>query len=615
MKQLRILRIIILSGFAAVIFGLLSLQQLISTERDDALSGVSQQRNALNQYALRVYEQSIKEKFSQARAQVSQLLRNPFLDDSGIIYIEKGTQKLPRPYARNVSQPNPVTVYHSLLNPQTSDPRNLDALLLKRLALYRSAIHHIKNNDTGAIAPAIRTILKHRSLYQIDPRFDIPSVTALLTIFSTFGKPNQKFMSRVILEGYGNTSRKIITGLQPDLLSNKNKFLKNEFLFLTQQIMTLSQKHNIPFKTFKNRVEQKILVIPDSPAKGTSYLDNTQWLMSTDPAGTVLGFKVSVEKVRQNIQQHMRKVGLIQKMDKVNTTPIKRQSTQVIKHPAQYRDFTLSIETPRWEIQLSKIESRYIIKTSLIFLTGLISLLLVVLSLLHQRRKQQYINLKTEFVQAISHELRTPLTSIRLMAETLEMRLEGITEAKDYPSRIVKDIDGLSFLVENILSFNRLEKGLWDLERDPINIDDLVSAINAEIHLYTDKKVSITVKNSHSTVPIKGDSHLLKMLLFNLIRNSCYYNRHEIIKITIHYCTDTRHCIEYSDNGFGIDKDKWQEVFKDFYRILDNQRASVRGSGLGLAICRKIMHLHGGKIYIHQSDSQGSLFRLVFGDT
>jgi len=99
------------------------------------------------------------------------------------------------------------------------------------------------------------------------------------------------------------------------------------------------------------------------------------------------------------------------------------------------------------------------------------------------------------------------------------------------------------------------------------------------------------------------------------VRNSCYYNLNDVVEIRIGKCPGHSNCIDFIDNGIGIDKENWKNVFMDFYRIHDKNRGNIRGSGLGLAICRKIMALHGGKIYISSSSPQGSCFRLVFGDT
>ena len=80
----------------------------------------------------------------------------------------------------------------------------------------------------------------------------------------------------------------------------------------------------------------------------------------------------------------------------------------------------------------------------------------------------------------MSHELRTPLSAIRALAETLERRVGGQPGAGNYPSRIVAEADGLGRLVENILSFNRLDKGRWESRREPVPLESCCSSACAE---------------------------------------------------------------------------------------------------------------------------------------
>ena len=636
MKPLRLLGLIILLGFGAVSFGLYSLQQLIGTERNDALKSITKQQSTLSKYALRIFEKSVAEKLLSAQQQITLCVNNPFLDDTNIIFIEDSKQKLPRKYRETSTAPSPILIYKSLIKYQmpathkaTSFSSTIpspgssllhllkDPLWKKRLQLYRKSITFLKNKQRPKIETSIRKSLNHRSRYKLNLRFDIPSTIALLDILSQHGRPRRDFMQRLLLRAQPKKGKIIYSGLQADLLSNRNEFTQTEFKFLSDRIIALSQKHNINVNIFISRAQRNNLELPKLPIANHSYMDTDKhWLLLADNSGDIIGFKLNFNKVRLLIQEHMRRVGLIQLQDTIKSIPMTSYNAtqlQALSSLPQY-NFKLKIESSRWLAQQNLVKKRYFIKTSLIAITGLVSLLVVVLSFLHQKRKQQYIALKADFIQAISHELRTPLTSIRLMAETLEYRLEGIPEAKDYPGRIVKDIDGLSFMVENILSFNRLEKGLWDLERTDFNFTELVSTIESEIHLYTNKKVNITL-HELSRMLLKADSNLLKMLLFNLVRNSCYYNLNDVVEIRIGKCPGHSNCIDFIDNGIGIDKENWKNVFMDFYRIHDKNRGNIRGSGLGLAICRKIMALHGGKIYISSSSPQGSCFRLVFGDT
>jgi signal transduction histidine kinase len=114
-------------------------------------------------------------------------------------------------------------------------------------------------------------------------------------------------------------------------------------------------------------------------------------------------------------------------------------------------------------------------------------------------------------------------------------------------------------------------------------------------------------------VELEVDPSLLRLLLINLARNACAYNRRDPVELTLRAYPHPPHgCVVlFSDNGIGIPEDEWENVFRDFYR-LGSQGPEVHGSGLGLALCRKIMALHGGRISIDNSSDQGTTFSLLF---
>jgi signal transduction histidine kinase len=114
-------------------------------------------------------------------------------------------------------------------------------------------------------------------------------------------------------------------------------------------------------------------------------------------------------------------------------------------------------------------------------------------------------------------------------------------------------------------------------------------------------------------VELEVDPSLLRLLLSNLARNACAYNRRNPVELSLRAYPHPGHgCVVlFGDNGIGIPESEWENVFGDFYR-LDSQGTEVHGSGLGLALCRKIMALHGGRISIDSSGPQGTTFSLLF---
>ncbi len=260
---------------------------------------------------------------------------------------------------------------------------------------------------------------------------------------------------------------------------------------------------------------------------------------------------------------------------------------------------------------LAATERRYRLKLGLAGGTFSLALGLVAGLLLVQRARQRFVALKAGFVAAVSHELKTPLAALRLLAETLEQRLEGHAAARDYPRRMVREIDGLSFLVDNVLSFRRLDGGRVVPRRSHVGLQDLVRAARAEAALHTETAVEITAEGTDG-VTLDGDAELLALLVRNLVRNACQYNASPSVRIGVRaWLDDGALSVRVSDNGVGVPAARREAVFGDFVRgAAPSDRKG--GTGLGLAICRMVMEAHGGNIRLSESGPDGSTFELRF---
>jgi two-component system sensor histidine kinase SenX3 len=215
-------------------------------------------------------------------------------------------------------------------------------------------------------------------------------------------------------------------------------------------------------------------------------------------------------------------------------------------------------------------------------------------------------------VAGVSHELRTPLASMRVLAETLLRRTQNLEQVRDYPARLLRDVDGMSFLVENILSFNRMGRGLWRPRPEPLQLGELVAGMCDEAAERAGRSLRLRLDLEEKDVTIEADPELMRLLVRNLAANAIHYNERDPVEIRLQVRRgpDRSVTVELGDNGVGIGADERERVFEDFYRGQGSERA--RGSGLGLALCRRVMALHGGTITIARSDPSGTLFRLWF---
>ena len=139
---------------------------------------------------------------------------------------------------------------------------------------------------------------------------------------------------------------------------------------------------------------------------------------------------------------------------------------------------------------LKQVNDLFRLKTLLLVLIAFLLLTTAVTVWLSLVRKQKFLQMRAHLLTTISHELKTPLASLRLMGETLHNRLGDETKAKDYPERMVKDIDGLSQLVEDILAFSRIDGGHYNLQKQKLNLQDMLVDLQAELNAELSKTVT-----------------------------------------------------------------------------------------------------------------------------
>ena len=271
----------------------------------------------------------------------------------------------------------------------------------------------------------------------------------------------------------------------------------------------------------------------------------------------------------------------------------------------------LELKSPRLDGAHATLRTAMVGKSALLALTALLGLGVVLLARLAERRKEETLALQREFISTVSHELRTPLAGIRLLAETLERKLGAQSAARDYPHRLVLAADGLGFLVENILSFNRLESGRWVPRREPFSLSSLEALLREDATLAADAKVEVRCEGLEAMAPHQLDPQLLQIAVRNLLRNAWKYGRRQPVLFTLEGHDETNVAVlRFSDNGPGIPDAERERVFEAFHRLPAREGRAVGGSGLGLALARRIAVLHSGSLRITESSENGTTFEL-----
>lgn len=212
-----------------------------------------------------------------------------------------------------------------------------------------------------------------------------------------------------------------------------------------------------------------------------------------------------------------------------------------------------------------------------------------------------------QFVANAAHELRTPLAVIQTRLEVLGKNSNPTEE--DYKlaiSSTLTQTDRLSKLVSTLLellSMHSVETS------STIDLESLIEEVICDLGNVADqKKVTLTQKSGAAT--IIGNDALMYRAIYNLTENAIKYNNEGgKVNISIEE-QDGSVRVNVSDNGPGIEKDKWEEVFDPFYRVDKSRSRAMGGAGLGLALVKNIAEIHNGKAYISDSSANGTTFVL-----
>jgi signal transduction histidine kinase len=229
------------------------------------------------------------------------------------------------------------------------------------------------------------------------------------------------------------------------------------------------------------------------------------------------------------------------------------------------------------------------------------------------QRQVRVTRLKTDLVAAVSHELRTPLSSMRLLVDSL-LEDSNLDEAKtrEYLLLIASENVRLSRVIENFLTFSRIERNCLRLELDTVTPSEIVAlVVQTTRDRFPSAPLQFVVETEPDLPPVRGDDHALAMALVNLLDNAYKYTtRDKEIRLRAYREGDAI-VFAVQDNGIGIAPREQKRIFRRFYRVDAHATNHHGGSGLGLAIVEFIVRSHGGRVTVESTPGVGSTFKLT----
>ena len=217
---------------------------------------------------------------------------------------------------------------------------------------------------------------------------------------------------------------------------------------------------------------------------------------------------------------------------------------------------------------------------------------------------------KAEFLANMSHELRTPLNSILGFSQLLLEGDGGILtrDQRQDVEIIIQNGQHLLALINDLLDISKLEAGKAQLHRGEVDVEALVSeSVENMSSLAKTKRLDLSFTVDDNVGRVFADGPKLKQVLLNLLGNAIKFTESGSVRVTAErQGAELR--IAVRDTGIGVPPEDVERIFESFQQGKSGISGKYQGTGLGLAICRRLVEMHGGKIWVKSTPGQGSTF-------
>ena len=219
---------------------------------------------------------------------------------------------------------------------------------------------------------------------------------------------------------------------------------------------------------------------------------------------------------------------------------------------------------------------------------------------------------KSQFLANMSHELRTPLNAILGYTELMQDGLYGDlpTKTKEVLDRVQKNGKHLLGLINDVLDLSKIEAGQLVLSLDEYSMKDIVlTVVSATESLASAKKLPLKVAVSDKMPLGRGDERRIAQVLLNLVGNAIKFTDDGEVRIAASVANGM-FSVAVTDTGPGIPVAEQARIFHEFHQVDSSNTKKKGGTGLGLAIAKRIVELHGGKIWVRSELGKGSTFQI-----
>jgi signal transduction histidine kinase len=217
---------------------------------------------------------------------------------------------------------------------------------------------------------------------------------------------------------------------------------------------------------------------------------------------------------------------------------------------------------------------------------------------------------KSQFLANMSHELRTPLNAILGYTELILDDIYGETPAKmrGVLDRVQRNGKHLLGLINDVLDLSKIEAGQLTLSLSDYSLKNVIQTVFSAIEpLASEKQLALKIDVAQELPQGRGDERRLTQVLLNLVGNAIKFT--DIGEVSIKGSSaNGSFNVAVRDTGPGISTTDQAKLFREFQQADNSITKNKGGTGLGLAISRRIIEMHGGRIWVESSPGHGSTF-------
>jgi signal transduction histidine kinase len=217
---------------------------------------------------------------------------------------------------------------------------------------------------------------------------------------------------------------------------------------------------------------------------------------------------------------------------------------------------------------------------------------------------------KSDFLANMSHELRTPLNAILGYTELIIDKIYGDVpeNIQEVLERVEKNGRHLLGLINDVLDLSKIEAGQLLLSLDDYSMKEVVHTVFTSVEsLAAEKNLELKVSVSPEVAHGKGDQQRISQVFLNLVGNAIKFTEAGEVRVEATASNDN-FVVSISDTGPGLSEADKQMIFEEFHQVDGSSTRKKGGTGLGLSIAKRIVEMHGGRIWVESTVGKGSTF-------